>query len=47
MKNVTLYQSPELSVTTLETDGTILSQSAENGPNMGMNDLTYEDIQWN
>ncbi len=40
------YESPELSVMTLETDGTILSQSVT-GPNMGMNDLTYEDIQWN
>ena len=46
MKKETFYQSPNLSVMTLETDGAILSQSAEAGPSMGMNDLTYEDIQW-
>ena len=47
MKKETFYQSPELSVMTLMTDGVILSQSAETDPNMGMSDLTYEDIQWN
>lgn len=47
MKKETFYQSPNLAVMTLETDGTVLSQSAEAGPGVGMKDLTYEDIQWN
>lgn len=47
MEKVTFYQSPELSVMTLETDGTILSQSAATSSDMGINELTYEDIQWN
>lgn len=47
MKKVIFYESPDLSVMTMEADGTILSQSVAKDPSVGMNDLTYEDIQWN
>ena len=47
MKQIKTYMSPELMVATMELDGTILSQSAATNPDMGISDLTYEDIQWN
>lgn len=46
MKKAIFYESPDISVMAMETDGTILSQSTTD-PNVGMNDLTYENIQWN
>lgn len=47
MKQIKTYKSPELMVATMELDGTILSQSSATNPNLGINDLTYENIEWN
>ena len=44
-KKSTSYESPSLEAVTIETDGTILVSSSSDS--MGLNDLTYEDIQWN
>lgn len=47
MKKETFYTSPSVAVVTMQTESAFLSSSGEGGKQMGMEDLTYEDIQWN
>ncbi len=39
--------APQSHVIAIQTEGTVLSSSTEGERRMGMEDLTYEDIQWN
>ena len=47
MKKETNYMSPSVAVVTMQTESAFLSSSVEGGEKIGVEDLTYEDIQWN
>lgn len=47
MKKGTFYTAPSVTVMTMQTESAFLSSSGEDGKQVGMEDLTYEDIQWN
>ena len=47
MKKIASYEAPQVFVVAILTESAILSASTEGGRQMGMQDLTYEDIQWN
>ena len=47
MKKDILYLSPSVSIVTIQTESPFLATSSSEDFTMGMQDLTYEDIQWN
>jgi len=47
MKKTAFYETPQSHVVALQTESAFLSSSAEGEKTMGMQDLIYEDIQWN
>ena len=47
MKKTVLYESPYIDVLAIHTEGAFLSSSGEDSEKIGMEGLTYEDIQWN
>ena len=48
MKKVKLYESPQVDVMAIQSEGAFLSASEQlREDGMGMKDLTYEDIEWN
>lgn len=47
MKRTEFYETPQIKAVALMTESAFLSSSVETGEKMGMQDLTYEDIQWN
>jgi len=47
MKKTAFYETPQSHVVVLQTESAFLSSSAEDDKGMGIQNLTYEDIQWN
>ncbi len=47
MKRTEFYETPQIKAVALMTESAFLSSSVEGEEKIGVEDLTYEDIQWN